>query len=352
MSSDVLRPEGSGPARPEKILLWAAMIGVYKTVAQVAPTAEGFIGYAGRRLLSPLSKKRLERVLGYLLDENEFLSPYGIRSLSRYHQDHPFVFHVGHDAYRVSYLPAESNTGMFGGNSNWRGPVWMPVNTLIIRGLYNLYAFYGDDFTVECPTGSGHRMTLFDVAHDFPSLEPPGYLVALSPQVYEEERARVAGRFEEAVRLAELLQAPVIDNRSRMNMPNTHYLCQSERAATLVAQADCILSLEPVDLFGQLNTLRDQIERTEAGNELSAGRIRSQIDFVIPRTFVGHADALVRNRPRNLQSPAARRGWVGRRPYVWRLRVGRSCILPNGGRRRSRSACNEIHPKSVWRLQN
>ena len=137
-----------------------------EVVAQVAPTAEGYIGYGGRRLLSPLSKKRLERVLGYLLDENEFLSPYGIRSLSRYHQDHPFVFDVGGQAYSVSYLPAESNTGMFGGNSNWRGPVWMPVNVLIVRGLLNLYAFYGDDFTVECPTGSGNRMTLFEVAQE------------------------------------------------------------------------------------------------------------------------------------------------------------------------------------------
>ena len=135
-----------------------------EVVAQVAPTKEGYIGYGGRRLLSPLSKKRLERVLGYLLDENEFLSPYGIRSLSRYHQDHPFVFNIGEHAYSVSYLPAESNTGMFGGNSNWRGPVWMPINALIVRGLLNLYEFYGDDFTVECPTGSGNRMTLFGVA--------------------------------------------------------------------------------------------------------------------------------------------------------------------------------------------
>jgi hypothetical protein len=135
-------------------------------VAQIAPGPEGFTGHAGRRLLSPLSKPRLERVLRYLLDENEFLSPYGIRSLSRYHQDHPFVVHVGHDAHRVSYLPAESDTGMFGGNSNWRGPIWMPVNTLIVRGLLNLHAFYGDDFTVECPTGSGNRMTLFEVARE------------------------------------------------------------------------------------------------------------------------------------------------------------------------------------------
>jgi Glycosyl hydrolase family 63 C-terminal domain len=137
-----------------------------EVLAQVAPTAEGYIGYGGRRLLSPLSKRRLERVLGYLLDENEFLSPHGIRSVSRYHKDHPFVFHVDGHAHVVSYVPAESDTGMFGGNSNWRGPVWMPVNVLIVRGLLSLYVFYGDDFTVECPTGSGKRMTLFEVAHE------------------------------------------------------------------------------------------------------------------------------------------------------------------------------------------
>jgi hypothetical protein len=137
-----------------------------EVVAKVAPTDEGYIGYGGRRLLSTLSQKRLERVLGYLLDENEFLSPHGIRSLSRYHQDHPFVFHAGGQELSVSYLPAESNTGMFGGNSNWRGPVWMPVNALIVRGLLNLYSFYGDEFTVECPTGSGNRMTLFEVAKE------------------------------------------------------------------------------------------------------------------------------------------------------------------------------------------
>jgi hypothetical protein len=147
------------------------LIGLFRerhpeVLAQVAPSAEGYIGYGGRRLLSPLSKERLERVLGYLLDENEFLGPCGIRSLSRYHQDHPFIFQAGGQAHSVSYLPAESNTGMFGGNSNWRGPVWMPVNALIVRGLLNLYGFYGDDFTVECPTGSGNRMTLFEVARE------------------------------------------------------------------------------------------------------------------------------------------------------------------------------------------
>jgi hypothetical protein len=101
-----------------------------------------------------------------MLDEKEFLGPHGIRSLSRHHLDHPFIFWVGHQEYRVQYLPAESNTGMFGGNSNWRGPVWMPVNALIIRGLLNLYAFYGDEFKVECPTGSGRQMTLFEVSEE------------------------------------------------------------------------------------------------------------------------------------------------------------------------------------------
>ena len=137
-----------------------------QVVAKVAPTAEGFIGHANRRLLSPLSREKLTRILGYLLDEKEFLSPYGIRSLSQSHRDRPFVFHTGGQEYRVEYLPAESNTGMFGGNSNWRGPIWMPVNGLIFRGLLQLYTFYGDDFTVECPTGSGRRMTLFEVAQE------------------------------------------------------------------------------------------------------------------------------------------------------------------------------------------
>jgi hypothetical protein len=137
-----------------------------EVIAHIAPTSEGYIGHAGRRLLSPLSKERLERILGYLLDENEFLSPYGIRSLSRYHQDHPFVFNFAGQRYDVPYLPAESDTGVFGGNSNWRGPIWMPVNTLIVRGLLNLYAFYGDDFKVECPKGSGNRMTLYEVSRE------------------------------------------------------------------------------------------------------------------------------------------------------------------------------------------
>jgi hypothetical protein len=135
-------------------------------IAHIAPTGNGYLGHAGRRLLSPLSKDRLRRVLGYLLDEDEFLSPYGIRSLSRYHLNHPFTFDFAGQQYNVSYLPAESDTGMFGGNSNWRGPIWIPVNTLIVRGLLNLYAFYGDDFKVQCPTRSGKEMTLYEVAHE------------------------------------------------------------------------------------------------------------------------------------------------------------------------------------------
>jgi len=135
-------------------------------VSHVAPTDKGFLGYKDRRLLSILNKKKLERVLRYMLDENEFLGPHGIRSLSRYHLDHPYSFWVGPNEYKVQYLPAESNTGMFGGNSNWRGPVWMPVNVLIVRALLNLYTFYGDEFKVECPTGSGRYMTLFQVAEE------------------------------------------------------------------------------------------------------------------------------------------------------------------------------------------
>jgi len=109
---------------------------------------------------------RLRRILTKMLDENEFLSPYGIRSLSKFHQQHPFVLNVGGQEYRVDYLPAESNTGMFGGNSNWRGPIWMPVNALIIRALLNFYLYYGDNFKIECPTGSGKLMNLFEVSKE------------------------------------------------------------------------------------------------------------------------------------------------------------------------------------------
>jgi hypothetical protein len=120
-------------------------------------------------MIALVNPERLRRILARMLDENEFLSPYGIRALSRYHRDHPYVFKVKGEEYRVSYLPGDSDSGMFGGNSNWRGPIWMPVNVLLIRALLNLYAYHGDDFRVECPTGSGRRMNLFEVAREIAS---------------------------------------------------------------------------------------------------------------------------------------------------------------------------------------
>jgi hypothetical protein len=126
----------------------------------------GKVGHSGRMLNAVLDEAKLRRVLTTMLDEKEFLSPYGIRSLSRYHAEHPYVFRVNNDEYRVPYLPGESDTGMFGGNSNWRGPVWMPVNALIVRALLQYYMFYGDAFTIECPTGSGRQMTLYQVAEE------------------------------------------------------------------------------------------------------------------------------------------------------------------------------------------
>jgi hypothetical protein len=135
-------------------------------LAHLADSDHGLKGIGDRRILAVLNKTKLERVLAYMLDEEEFLSPYGIRSLSRKHLADPFVFHIVGQEYRVDYLPAESNTGMFGGNSNWRGPIWMPVNGLLIRALLNLYQFYGNDFKVECPTRSGNYMTLFEVAKE------------------------------------------------------------------------------------------------------------------------------------------------------------------------------------------
>ena len=123
-------------------------------------------GVNERRLASVLDETRLRRVLAKMLDENEFLSEFGIRSLSRYHADHPYVFNAGGREYRVAYLPAESDTGMFGGNSNWRGPIWMPVNILIVRALLHYYAYYGDNLRVECPTGSGQLMNLYQIAEE------------------------------------------------------------------------------------------------------------------------------------------------------------------------------------------
>jgi hypothetical protein len=122
------------------------------------------LGVAGRGIIALVNQERLRRILARMLDEDEFLSPYGIRALSRYHAAHPYVFTVDGTDYRVGYLPAESDTGMFGGNSNWRGPIWMPTNAVIIRALLQYYVYYGDSFKVECPTGSGRWMNLFEVS--------------------------------------------------------------------------------------------------------------------------------------------------------------------------------------------
>ncbi|HKQ32656.1 MAG TPA: glucosidase, partial [Thermodesulfobacteriota bacterium] len=118
-------------------------------------------GYANRYLLSILDEEKLRRVLSRMFDENEFLSDYGIRSISRYHREHPYIFKVHGEEYKVEYMPAESSSGLFGGNSNWRGPIWFPINALIIRALIHLYKYYGDEFKVEVPTGSGKFVTLY-----------------------------------------------------------------------------------------------------------------------------------------------------------------------------------------------
>jgi len=123
-------------------------------------------GYDGRLLGSILNEKNLRRVLTVMLDEKEFLSPFGIRALSRDHKDRPYVYRAGGQEYRVSYLPGDSDSGMFGGNSNWRGPIWMPVNMLILRALLQYYHYYGGSFTIECPTGSGIQMNLYQVAEE------------------------------------------------------------------------------------------------------------------------------------------------------------------------------------------
>jgi len=119
-----------------------------------------------RRLLSVVSRDQLRRVLALMLDEREFLSPYGVRALSRFHHENPYTLRVNGDVHRVDYEPAESSTGLFGGNSNWRGPVWFPVNFLLVESLQKFHHYLGDDFKVECPTGSGRMMNLWEVAEE------------------------------------------------------------------------------------------------------------------------------------------------------------------------------------------
>jgi hypothetical protein len=130
------------------------------------PTGERQRGVNDRGIIALVDPHRLRRILSKMLDENEFFSPYGIRSLSKFHAEHPYVLWLDGREYRVQYEPGESGTGMFGGNSNWRGPIWMPMNLLIITALLNYYLYYGPDFEVECPTGSGIRRNLFEVARE------------------------------------------------------------------------------------------------------------------------------------------------------------------------------------------
>jgi hypothetical protein len=132
----------------------------------IHPTGPGYHGVADRGIVALVNPQRLRRILSRMLDEREFLSPYGIRSLSRYHAQHPYgVTMQGHE-HRVTYVPAESDSSLFGGNSNWRGPVWMPLNALLIRALLSFYLYYGNNFRIECPTGSGRWMNLFEVARE------------------------------------------------------------------------------------------------------------------------------------------------------------------------------------------
>ncbi len=130
------------------------------------PTGKDHLGVENRGILALVNPERLRRILTKMLDENEFLGPHGIRSISKYHEQHPYIYNVDGQEYRVDYLPAESDSGMFGGNSNWRGPVWMPMNVIIIRALLNFYLYYGDNFKIECPTGSGNMMNLFEVSKE------------------------------------------------------------------------------------------------------------------------------------------------------------------------------------------
>src|SRR5262249_51169916 len=119
-----------------------------------------------RLILALLGQRNLPAVLRRMLDETEFLSTYGVRALSRYHLEHPYVFDAGGTRMTVTYTPAESDTTLFGGNSNWRGPIWMPVNYLLVESLRRFDRYFGDDLTVECPTGSGRMLTLGGVAEE------------------------------------------------------------------------------------------------------------------------------------------------------------------------------------------
>ncbi|MGW0582418.1 MGH1-like glycoside hydrolase domain-containing protein [Streptomyces sp. NPDC002920] len=153
-------------AFPELVAEAQEFIRRHPAVEAVVEQQDLGVGVDGRYLFALFGEDRLRRVLARMLDEDEFLGPYGIRSLSRHHAGHPYTFDVHGERYGVGYLPAESDSGMFGGNSNWRGPVWFPINILLIRALLNLHSYHGPGFTVEFPTRSGRQLNLYEVARE------------------------------------------------------------------------------------------------------------------------------------------------------------------------------------------
>jgi hypothetical protein len=151
---------------PELIGDTAEFLRRHPALTAALPGRGGQVEATGPVLLALFDDSRLRRILAKMLDEEEFLGPHGIRAVSRFHAYHPYTLTMDGQEYRVGYLPAESDTGMFGGNSNWRGPVWFPINIMLVRALMNLYGYFGDDFTVECPTGSGKQCNLYQVAKE------------------------------------------------------------------------------------------------------------------------------------------------------------------------------------------
>jgi hypothetical protein len=150
---------------PELLEQWEAFVAKYHDEIPALNQRPG-PSVDGKRLATLVGEPRLRRILAIMLDESEFLGPHGIRAISAYHAEHPYIFDIAGQEFRVDYEPAESHTGMFGGNSNWRGPVWFPMNMVILRGLRQLHEYYGDNLMVECPTGSGNQMNLLAVSEE------------------------------------------------------------------------------------------------------------------------------------------------------------------------------------------
>jgi hypothetical protein len=150
---------------PELLARFEAFVEEYKDSIPALAQRPG-PSVEDRRMSGLVGEQRLRRILAIMLDESEFLGPHGIRAISRYHAEHPYIFDIAGQEFRVDYEPAESSTGMFGGNSNWRGPVWFPMNIIILRALRQLHKYYGENLKVECPTGSGNEMNLLEVSEE------------------------------------------------------------------------------------------------------------------------------------------------------------------------------------------